>query len=284
MESGDEATTAATAAQLLQQQEVVRFRLERRGPSRGYQWFLVCSAVLLSVYAGVLLFAFSTSGSTAGSSGYTYTNLMLLPVLLYSALANGARERFGIRNRASVAQVVGTVAAIAVVMILGWLSITDVGYPAWMNVVAPVVLFAVMAISPLRRLVADRSTPPTDRWENTPPPTPARWATAGIGVVLGLLAATTAVVWYPIISAATLLVTLSVVLISWRLPWGLRSTGYHWGPVNWAFFAAATSAMFALTAALCMSSVGPGAAIAVGVFILMVMIISALLPLPAAGE
>jgi hypothetical protein len=286
MESRDDATTATTAARLLQQQEEVRSRLARRGPSRGYQWLLVCSAVLLSAYVGVFLHAFSGfDPASAGPGGYTYTNLMLLPVLLYSVLVNGARERFGIRTRASVAQAVGSVAAIVAFVVLGSLSIAGVGYPGWLNVVAPAVLFAVMAIAPIRRLFASRSAPPTDRWANTPLTVPARWATAGIGVVLGLLAATTTVVWFPIISAATLLVTLSVVLISWRLQWGLRSTGFQWGPVNWVLFAVATAALFALAAALSTSyPVTEVVAVAVGVFVLVVMTIAALLPFAAADE
>lgn len=271
---------STAAAMSLQQYARVRARAADRGPTRGYSWLLVWSGLLLSVYFGVFLSAYAGfEAGSAESGGYTYTNLLLLPVLLFSALVSGARDRFSIRSRSTRRQVIGYIAAILAFMVLGALTITGMTYPWWLNLLAPVALFTAMSAAPLRELLTTRSTRTDERWGNLPLANPARWTTAMIGVAFGVLAATTTLGWFPIISAATLLVTLSATLISWRLPWGLRATGHQWGPAHWGMFAATTAFMFALAVALSVSvAVTTPVAVSAGAMVCVFMVGAAFLP------
>lgn len=260
----------------------MRDRIDRRGPSRGFAWLLVWSALLFSAYVGVFLFSFSDFDAEATvPSGYTYTNLMLLPVLLFSGLISGARERFSIRSRPTPLQLLGYVAAVLGFMVLGALNIAGVDYPSWLNALAPVALFTVMGAAPLRRLLATRSGDEVSgRWRNDPLTIPARWTTAAIGVVLGILATTSTWTWFPIVSAGVLMATLLAALIGWRMPWGLMRVGYRWGPAHWVLFAAATAAMFALVVVLTRTEGGATfVAGSLGALSCAAMVIAAVIPL-----
>ena len=226
------------------------------------------------------VFLFLLSGFEAISEGWgAHSNLILLPVLIASALLSGARDRFSIRTKPSIAQSIAYLVAIAAFLILGALSIVGGGYPWWLNVVVPGLLFVAMAGSSIRRLLDSRSGHDRERWLNLPMSLPARSSTTLVGVVFGVLVATSTYPWYSIASAVTLIAVLIASLIGWRSPWGLPQTGYQWGPIHWLIFAAATATIFALVALSATSNlVTPATSLVIGGVVCALMVVGAFLP------
>ena len=280
MESDSGFVSAEDAVTRLQQHDSVRARAERSGPSRGYAWLLILSALVLSVYVGVFLFAFYGFDPYTGTGGYSYTNLLVLPILLFSALVNGARERFSIRKKPSIAQWIAYLVTFAAFMILAGLSVAGVSYPRWLNLLVAGALFAAIAVAPIRQLVSAHATTRSEPWVNERLSVPVRWTTASIGVVVGVLAAASASTWFPIASSAIMLGSLIVALVGWRARWGLPRTGYEWEPVHWVVFGIAITLTFTLTALLTASTSTPiWLPLAVGASAFALMLTASLLPL-----
>jgi hypothetical protein len=267
----------ASAAEFLTRQAEIRARVEdtERLGSRGYSWLMLATALLSSVYVVILLSALSASGNGAPAGGYMY--LLLLPVLLFSSLINGAKDRFAVRRKYSIAGIASYTVAFAAFAALGILAIGGAAYPWWLNVVVGVAVFAAIGASPLRRLWSSRRVLGRKRWRTEALAAPARWTTVAIGIVLATLAATSSWRFFPTVASAIVMVSLTAFLIGWRAPWGLPRTGYDWGPVHWAALGAVTAVLFALAAAAAAAAIiSPAMAAGAGAVILAFMLFSAL--------
>lgn len=267
------------AASQLRQHDAVRARAERGGLSRGYAWLLVLGSLFVSIYVGVFLFAFYGFDASTGTGGYSYTNLLVLPVLFFSALVSGARERFSVRKKPPFAQWIGLGVVFAAIMVLAGLSVASVTYPGWLNPLVAVALFAVSAAAPIRQLLSARGASTSEPWENKRLSVPVQWTTAAIGAVIGILAAASASTWFPIASAGLMLGSLIVALLGWRARWGLPRTGYEWGPLHWAAFGIAITLTFTLVALLAdNSSIPAWFHVAVGPSVFALMAIASRMP------
>lgn len=264
---------------MLRSHDEARERAEQRAPSRSFALFTLWGALFTAVYVGVFLFSFGGRTLEEASPGLgTYsTSLLVLPVLLFSSLASGARERFGVRTRPSPRYWI--VMGIVVVSFLTLLVLTVAGisYPWWLTMLLPVALFTVMAFGPIRQLRRAR-TPDDERWVNEPLSRPARWTTAVTGTTLGAVAAVSPQSWFPVVQVVAWLLIL-VAIISYRSRWGLARTGFEWGPIHWAAFAVTVGILFALTALLVRTDwITAWVAVALGVIAVAFMITAALLP------
>lgn len=154
---------------------------------------------------------------------------------------------------------------------------TRVVYPWWLNLLAPVAVFVAMAASPLRQLRL-ASTSDSDSWSNEPLNTPVRWTTSAIGISTGLIAATSTQPFFPIVSAATLIL-LIVALASWQSSWGPPRTGFEWGPLHWGAFSIAVGILFVLTLLLTRTTwITVWIAVAAGATIAAMLLVAAFLP------
>lgn len=233
----------------------------------------------MAVYVGVFLFSFggrSLEEATPGLGTYS-TSLLVFPILLFSSLASGARERFGVRTTPSPRYwiVVGIILASFLVLLV--LAVVGISYPWWLTMFLPVALFAGMAFGPVRQLRKAR-TPDDQRWVNEPLSRPARWTTAVTGTTLGAVAAVSPQPWFPVVQVVASLLIL-VAIIGYRSRWGLARTGFEWGPIHWVAFAVTVGILFALTALLVRTDwITAWVAVALGVIAAAIMITAALLP------
>lgn len=284
MESDSSGTVAGRAAASLQGYAQVRAKVEHRGPSREFAQLQLGLAVALAAYLAAFLISSAADPPnevSAGAGDYT-SGLLVLPVLLLGSLVSGARERFSIRSKPSVAQWVASTLIIGGFTGLLAVSIAGVTYPAWATLLVPVVLFVAMGAGPIR--VLSRSATPAARqpWSSEPLSRPARRTTLLIGLSAGLLAATvTKEAWFTVIASAALLVLVAVFLFGWRAEWGLSHTGYEWGPIHWAALGIVLSVLFALSVLLATTEwITTPVSILAGVLALLVMVAAAVLPRP----
>ncbi|MGV8851309.1 MAG: hypothetical protein ACOH1M_01925 [Rhodoglobus sp.] len=277
-------TTRQQASRQLQQHQEMRDSASAHGPSRGFAWFQLWTALLAATYIGVFLFAFSAGiepegGSNSGSS--SPTTLLLVPILAFSALTTGARERFGIRSALPRAVWIPLVAAFLGMSVLSGLSVFEVPYPRW--IIALVVLTVLVplgapAIAQLIRAPHPRNPLARDYALLSKP---VRWNTAIMGAVAGLLIAFGNI---PILSMLVMLAALVGIGISFVLtesPWILPHAGFEWGWMQWTAFGIATSTlfMFSLLNPLA-GSVSFTATVTSGVGVFLVMLIASALPAP----
>lgn len=252
-----------------------------RTPSRGYWWLMLWSAVLISAYAGVYLLTFG--GSTVDevserAGGYAATWVMLMPVLAFSALVSGARERFNIRTKPSPLHWGFYGLAMAGFIALGALSVAGIAYPWWLNTLVPSIFLATMAATPVRSLVTTSrgsSTP----WGNAPLSVASRLMTALIGVAIGILLVASVNTLAAAISSIIVMVFLIAALVSWRSPFGLPRVGYEWGSIHWGCFGACAVIVFACVLLMTFTNwfTTPYTLVA-GVLVCIIMGVAALLP------
>ncbi|MWB97399.1 hypothetical protein [Agromyces seonyuensis] len=243
--------TVAEAAELLGRHNEIRSRAARQRESRGSAWLQVVGSVLLSVYVGILLVMFTGfDPHESGGGPSQYVHLLLLPVLLFCGLVQGARDRFRVRTRPGVGQVIIGAAPLAAFMVLTALSIAGVAYPWWLNALIPLVLFAATASPALRRLRDPQPSAADDRWSTQPLPPVTRWTTVAIGAAFGIGSAVSTWTWAPLVWMAMWIALLIAAIVGWRMPWGLPRTGFLWGPAHWMLYGAATVVLFALAAVL----------------------------------
>ena len=260
------------AAERLKAAEQVRQWVDSRGPTRASAVLQLWGAIVLSIYFGVFLLAYSST--MAGS-----TTLLLFPVLIFSSVTSGARERFGIRGKPRGARLLPYAVVIAGVVVLFILNIVRIDYPWWLNILVPAAMFVVLAAGPLRRILGSAQTPTEDRWQSLPLSRPARITTGLLGVATGLLVASTSEpLLYSVVQLAVMLVLL-VVLIGWNTRWGLPRTGFEWGPIHWAAFGVTMATLFAVAALLARTDwVTPPVSVGAGILVAAIMIIASLLP------
>ncbi|WP_146071659.1 hypothetical protein [Cryobacterium sp. Y50] len=286
MENESRDPSRHSAAEQLRSYEDVRNRVTLQGPSRAFALLMLWGAVVLAVYVGVFLFSFGgrpVDEVASGAGGFPYTGILLFPVLIFSSLVSGARERFGIRTKPAPGYWIAYGLIIAGFMTLAGLSIAGVSYPWRLNLLVAVTIFLTMSAGPIRQL-RRATTPNPDRWMNEPLSRPARWSTALIGATAGLLAATSTLAWFPVVGA-TVMMALVVVLGGWRARWGLPRTGYEWGPIHWAAFGIAVGVLFLLTVLLSRTGwITTPISVATGVLVLFVMLIASFLPTRSRGR
>ena len=233
----------------LRQVESVHSRADRLEPAREYWQFMLWAAVLASIYAAVFLVAFAGQAADPVSSehgGNAMATMLAAPVLVFSSLSNGARERFQMRRRPSaVFWVVGGL-LITGFAAMAALSLTGIGYPWWINALFPLALFISMAVNPLRGLA--RTSPRTGTsWSAGPLSRPVRITTLLIGLSLGAMLAVSTHWLGAVFTMVFFMAFLVLMLSSWNTRYGLPRAGYEWGRWHWAGFGASTATMFSAT-------------------------------------
>lgn len=228
MESGSEAT------------------LQSLEPARGYWVLMLWSAVVTAAYVGVFLAVFGAEigGGVSAEPQNAATGLVLLvPILIFSSLISGTRERFDVRRKPSAGYWVIFGLVLAGFLALGALTVIQVSYPWWLNIAVPVALFGALAVSPIRGIVRTPRSAPA-RWSTEPLSPPVRWMTVFIGVAMGLLLAASAFELVAAISSIIVMLTLVFVLASWRASFGLPQVGYAWGVIHWVAFGLSATVVF----------------------------------------
>lgn len=250
MESEDLQPSSQEVARMLRSHDEASERAEQRVPSRSFALFMLWGAVVVASYVAVFLFSFAgrpLEEVTSGLGAYS-TSLLMFPVVLFSVLVSGARERFGVRTTPSPGYwaVVGLMLACFFALLM--LAVIGVSYPWWFTMFLPIALFLAMASGPIQRL-RKAPTPDHERWVNEPLSKPVRWTTAIIGIILGAVVAVSPQPWFPLVQVVTSLLIL-VAIINYRSRWGLARTGFEWGLTQWIAFAVTVGILFALTAML----------------------------------
>lgn len=271
--------TAGEAAWQLHSLEQLRKRVETQNPSRAFALLQLGSAIVLSVYVGVFLLSFGSrppEGTVA--DGYQYTSMILLPILMFSSLVIGARERFKVRKKPTIQSWVGSVVVLGSFMGLVVLTIIGASYPWWLNLLVPVAMFVTMGAGPLRRLRLSR-TSDSVHWVTARLSRPARWTTGSIGAAAGLLAASGGQQMWFAVTSLGVMGALLVVLIGWQATWGLPRTGYEWAPIHWAAFGLTMTILFGLGVILSRTDwITIPVSVGAGVFIVAIMLTASFLP------
>ncbi|MBH0099207.1 hypothetical protein I6E68_08665 [Salinibacterium sp. NSLL150] len=275
-------STRVEASRQLQQQQEVRDSLNQRGPSRGFAWFSLWSALMAASYIGVFLFAFSVSIGTAGDSNpdkFSQTSLLLVPILAFTTMTTGTRERFGIRRALPRAVWIPLALAIIAMTFLSGLSVFDVPYSPWLIALVALTVFVPLAAPAIAQLIrVPRSRTPAGR-SPEPLSTPVRWNTGIMGAVAGLLISFGTI---PIVSALLMIAALAGIAFTYVLnesAWVLPRVGFEWGWIQWTAFGITTSTLFAfaILAPLAQSQ-SLAATIAAGIAVFLVMLAASALP------
>ena len=267
--------TTTSAADQLRSAERLRQHVERSGPTRASAVLQLWGAIVLPIYVGVFLLSFGPRMSEL-------TTLLLFPVLLFSSLVSGARDRFGIRTRPRGGSWVAQLSVVAAFLVLLALRIGGVSYPWWIDVLVVAAMFVTLAIGPVRQLLAARGGG-TTRWSSRPLDPPARGLTVAIGIASGLLVASATEPWNSLV-AVVIMLALIVALVLWRTRWGLPRTGFEWGPLHWAAFGVIMTAMFVLTALLSLTEwITALVTVTAGILIAAIMTTVAFLPRDRRG-
>lgn len=269
--------TATEATEQLREHEQMRDRVENHGQARGFTLLLLGVALVVSVFVVVFLTAMGAAGDGQVASTVA-PMLVLLPLLVFSQVVNGAAQRFGIRLRPTAGHWLGAGVVVAGFATLSAVTILTEGYPWWVNLVAGLATFLVLAVGPIARLRRAATAPRQPQWVNAALTTPVRWTTAAIGFGSALLVATSTWTWFPTVSLAVWAWFL-VMMIGMRSSWGLPRAGYEWGPGHWIAFGLATSVLAVLALLIAATDlVTPAISVAAAVVVLATMIPAALLP------
>ena len=252
--------------------------VDRRGPSRALASLEFWNALVMSVYFSLALFASNGRFFDIGGVGRDLTPaivLLLFPMLIFSGLLNGAKERFSIRRKPSRSYwIVYVVIAVVIAVLLTSAFV----YPWWLNLLAPAALFGTMAVGPSRILLSGAKTRENERWTNTPLTGSERWTMVLIGVVLGVLAATSTQSWL-----STFVMVIAGVCLLGFFVWAslrvLPHPGYAWGPGHWTAFGVSMSVLFVMALLLVRTDwITPLLALIAGILVFSVMTVGSLLP------
>ncbi|MGZ0212389.1 MAG: hypothetical protein ACKVI4_07920 [Actinomycetales bacterium] len=277
-------TTRAEASRQLQHYQEVRDSVKQRGPSRGFAWFSLWSALMGASYVGVFLLAFSGSIGTAGDSNpdkFSQTSLLIVPILAFTTMTTGARERFGIRRALPRAAWIPLVLAFIAMTGLAGLSVFDVPYSRSLIPLVALAVFVPLAAPAIAQLIqVPRSRNPARR-SSEPLSTPVRWNTAIMGAVAGLLISFGTI---PIVSALVMVAALAGIMLAYVLEessWTLPRVGFEWGWMHWTAFGITTSTLFAF-AVLAPLAKSPSfaASVAAGIAVFLIMLVASALPAP----
>lgn len=243
---------------------------------RGHAVMQLLYAVMMSAYMAVFVYTGSSEGGPDSFGGRTMA-LLLPPMILSSALIEGAAQRYGGRLRPTRRYWMAAAAfGVMLAVFLLWALIGG-GYPWWLSLVSLVATLAVFGVRPVGVLLRQGTA---EHPATTPAPLPkgSRMTTIAIGFVLGGICVTLSV---PVAVWAMLMASMVLVLISAPATssWGLRSTGWSWGVIQWSAFGVATGAMFLLaTLTIATELIGPVISASVGVVIGASLLLAAFLP------
>lgn len=256
---------------------VSRVQQSAVGDDRPFAWLTLVGAAFASAYVGIWIAVTTLSLSV----GFTSAAMTLLPtILLYTGLVTGSRERFSVRTRTSIRDVVVIIPAMIAFLVFALLSLAGVTYPWWLGIVVGGALFAGLGGSAIVKLVssprpASRSTP----WRSEPLSRPARTVTALVGVALGVVVALAP---FPMASSIATVVILLLVIMATVTPGSklsLASTGFEWGAIHWVGFGIAVAIVYATTLLFPLTTLGsPLGAILCGVVTAAALVIAAFLP------
>ncbi|MBH0128931.1 hypothetical protein [Salinibacterium sp. NK8237] len=276
--------TGAEASRQLQQHQEVRDSANQLGPSRGFAWFSLWSAFMAASYIGVFLLAFSAGIGTAGNSDpgkFSQTSLLVVPLLAFTTMTTGTRERFGIRRALPRVVWIPLVLAFFAMTVLSGLSVFDVPYSPWLIPLVALAVFVPLAAPAIAQLIrVPRSRTPARR-SSEQLSTPVRWNTVIMGAVAGLLISFGTI---PIVSSLLMIAALAGIAFTYALnesSWVLPRVGFEWGWMQWTAFGITTSTLFAfaMLAALPQSP-SLAAALAAGIAVFLVMLVASALPAP----
>lgn len=263
------------AARLLAEGRTLEQKVERNTDLRAYGLIQMCGAVVTSSYIGTFLITMKNPGMS---------NLLLLPMLLFCLLIQGAHNRLRVHLRPTGRRLwllMG--AALVPFLSLAVLNLFSLAYPWWLNLAAVGLVLVVLGgngIAYVRRPGAASTIEP---WTNEPLSTTARKVTVAVGAYLGVAAGTSPHMWFGIASAV-LTMLIFVALIGWRSPWGLARVGSEWGPIHWAAFGLSVTLIFALAILITHTSwiILPLSLLA-GVLVALPLIVAAFIP-PSHGR
>ncbi|TFD22895.1 hypothetical protein [Cryobacterium sp. TMS1-13-1] len=227
---------AAGAAQLLKAADTARARaaaaVDHRTLARAR--FGLAGALFIYLSAFLLVFGNQTQDavSGAGANGYAYTNVLLIPFLVFTQLMQGVQNRARVlRTHRRVLRFV--LLGMIPFGIAGALSILDIRYPWGLNL-----LVAAAPAAPLLWLAgksARRAGPPTPA-VRTALSRPAATMTGALGLFFGVTGLLAAFSWFPVAGLGLALVLVALLTL-WSSRWGLPSVGSEWSAPQWTGFA-----------------------------------------------
>lgn len=255
--------------------------VERRAPARGYWVLALWSAVLMASYFGAFLFShggFTPAEVGARAGGYSGVWAFMAPVLIFSSLQSGARERFSIQAKPSRLQrLVYLFLTLGFVALIG-LSFAGISYPGWLNAALPLAVLLALAAGPFRRLLATPRNS-AEVWGNAPLPSDIRLMTACIGLFIGVLLATASTPFAAAITGMVVFLCLLLVTLARDSRFGLPRVGFEWGSIQWsAFGVCAAVAFLGFTLGNVASWFSPAWSVAAGVLVFLIMCGSAAFP------
>ncbi|MCR2792082.1 hypothetical protein NQ156_03295 [Microbacterium sp. zg.Y625] len=267
--------TPDQAADQLARVADTRRRMQADPSRRALALYAAWSSVAFAAFLLVFLLAWPPS------DGFFSPGLALMPLLLFTALAQGAVAGRGARFRPGRTEWLIMAAAITIVfpsMALGLL----IDLPLYARIGLPLLVLVVQgapALAVLRRTASATAAEP-----RAPLTAGARVTTTAIAL---LAAATIIASPWPVVSGIAALVAFLLLLVaSWAegLPWGLAPTGAQWGAWQWGAFAV-VAALQSVTLLLTVHTVwfGVAASLPMGVAAAIVMTVAAWRP-GAAGR
>ncbi|MCR2814869.1 hypothetical protein [Microbacterium jiangjiandongii] len=267
--------TPDQAADQLARVADTRRRMQADPSRRALALYAAWSSVAFAAFLLVFLLAWPPS------DGFFSPGLALMPLLLFTALAQGAVAGRGARFRPGRTEWLIMAAAITIVfpsMALGLL----IDLPLYARIGLPLLVLVVQgapALAVLRRTASATAAEP-----RAPLSAGARVTTTAIAL---LAAATIIASPWPVVSGIAALVAFVLLLVaSWAegLPWGLAPTGAQWGAWQWGAFAV-VAVLQSVTLLLTVHTVwfGVAASLPMGVAAAIVMTVAAWRP-GAAGR
>lgn len=270
-ESGDE-------ARMLRDVEAIR--AQPMPMPRGHALLQLGYTMLLAVYMGVFVYTGSAEGGASAFGGTTMA-LVVPPIIVSSALVNGANERFAQRLRNTTRQWIALGFFFATfVGLLIW-GIAGGGYPWWISLIAVAVTLGVFGARPLGIVLRAAKKPMDDDAGESRQllPLPARVTTILLGIYL---ASACALVLVPIATWSLMVFGMLAIITSLSAQtasWGLLRTGHEWRRPQWVGFGVAALVMF-LIAVLIIAThiVTPVVAVGAGALVAASVIGSAFIP------
>ncbi|WP_217133811.1 hypothetical protein [Leucobacter chinensis] len=224
-------------------------------PDPGYWFLLLCGAVMTASYLAV--FMLTVRASFTGNAG-AQPALLLMPVIVFTALAVGARERFGVRARVDVKRNAIVVSATIAVFVLVYIFAVWKGVNGDLvaNLLVPFGVFGVVSFEPIMALLKERSY--RDTVEGQPRgrkgrraylspqrlSAPVKRNTVLIGVIFAAMLAASPFTLVAAYVHFAAMVVMFMLLVLQRAPGNIARVGYEWGEAQWSVFSVAVASNF----------------------------------------
>ena len=268
--------TPDQAADQLARVADTRRRMQADLSRRALALYAAWSSVAFAAFLLVFLLALPPS------DGVFSPGLALLPLLLFTALAQGAVAGRGARFRPGRTEWLIMAAALVTVFASIAMGLV-IDLPLYARIGLPLLLLVVQgapAVAVLRRTASATA----EESRRAPLTAGARVTTTAIAL---LSAATIIASPWPVVSGIAAMVAFLLLLVaSWAdgLPWGLAPTGAQWGAWQWGAFAVVAALQW-VTLLLTVHTVwfGVAASLPMGVAAAVVMTVAAWRP-GAAGQ